>query len=116
MCRVPVRYEKWHERQVLDQGVANEAGGMGDGWVEDDGFEDGRQKLEELKRVWDWEMERPLPLFDGAPSRGLCGASYLIHSPLMYIVQCTMFNYRSLWMGFQAFHIVVVDSGFGYGV
>lgn len=66
MCRV--RYEEWHECQVLDQGVANEVGGIGDGWVEDDGFEDGKPKLEELKWVWDWEMERPFPLFDGAPS------------------------------------------------
>jgi len=36
-----VRYEEWHEHLVLDQAVANEVGGMGDGWVEDDGFEDG---------------------------------------------------------------------------
>ena len=63
-----VRYEEWHERQVLDQAVANEVGGMGDGWVEEEGFDDGKRKLEELKRVWDREMDRPFPLFDGAPS------------------------------------------------
>jgi hypothetical protein len=65
-----VRHEQWYERTLLDAGVANAVGGMEDGWIEDEGFEDGKRRLEELRQIWDQEMhmDRPFPLFDGAPS------------------------------------------------
>lgn len=68
-----VRYEEWSERTLLDAGVANGVGGKGDRWIEDEGFEDGRRKLEDFHRIWDREMhmDRPFPLFDGAPSPNL---------------------------------------------
>ena len=59
-----------NERTLLDAGVASAVDGMGDGWIQNEGFEEGKRRLEELRRIWGQEMcmDRPFPLFDDAPS------------------------------------------------
>lgn len=63
-----VRHEEWTRRVALDTDVANAVGGLGDGWIDDKGLEDARQRFDELHRLWDEKMDRPFPLFEGAPS------------------------------------------------
>ena len=63
-----VRHEEWTRRVTLNNDVARAVGGLEDGWIDDEGFEDAKKRFDELHRLWDEKMDRPFPLFDGAPS------------------------------------------------
>ena len=62
------RHEEWTRRVALNTDVANGFGGSEDGWIDDEGFEDAKKRFDELHRRWNEKMDRPFPLFDGAPS------------------------------------------------
>ena len=62
------RHEEWTKRVALDANVVNAVGGHVDGWIDDEDFEETKKRFDELHRVWNANMDRPFPLFDGAPS------------------------------------------------
>ena len=63
------RHEERTRRVALNTDVANGFGGHVDGWIDDEGFEDAKKRFDELLRLWNnANMDRPFPLFDGAPS------------------------------------------------
>ena len=63
------RHEERTRRVALNTDVANGFGGHVDGWIDDEGFEDAKKRFDELHRLWNnANMDRPFPLFDGAPS------------------------------------------------
>ena len=62
------RHEEWTRRVALNTDVANGFGGSEDGWIDDEGFVDAKKRFDGLHRRWNERMDRPFPLFDGAPS------------------------------------------------
>ena len=64
------RHEEWTQRVALNTDVANGFGGSHgeDGWIDDEDFEDAKKRFDELHRCWNEKMDRPFPLYDGAPS------------------------------------------------
>ncbi|KIM44356.1 hypothetical protein M413DRAFT_379687 [Hebeloma cylindrosporum] len=62
------QHEEWYKRVLIDSDLANAVGCVGDGWISDENFEDANQRWNDLRRLWDKEMDRPFPYFDGAPS------------------------------------------------
>ena len=64
-CRL--QHEEWYKRVVVDNDIANALGCMGDGWVSEEKIEEASQRWEEICRLWDENMDRPFPFFDGVP-------------------------------------------------
>jgi hypothetical protein len=62
------RHEEWTQRVALNVDVANGVSGYADGWIDDKGFEDAKKRFDQLHRRWGEKMDRPFPLYDGAPS------------------------------------------------
>ena len=63
-----LQHEEWYKRVVVDNDIANALGCMADGWVSEEKIEETTRRWEEIYCLWNENMDRPFPFFDGVPS------------------------------------------------